>query len=581
MANSSIDPNRRDDDLGEPPADDGAAAGGPGKLTAAGRSDLVDPDDPDRPLIAAGRDSLDPGDRGAATLEGIEDRTLASPEDDPIGPGGSEPAALHAEEGEEHGRSFAAKALMLLIFALVVFGISLALVPNVAPHLPAGIARHLMPGQVELDERLAALDQRIATGASGATDELAALRDEVAALSARIEGAEQAVSGAEASAADSAAAAERNATAGEAVARAEAAATEAAGLADTATAAAAEAGQVAAAANRDVAALARRMDAVEARLGELGDQVQAVADSLAEGAADGEAAGPELVAAFAQLRSEVEGFRQRMSEQPAYVTSSEAELFVTQDDLRTARSALTAEIEQAIQALPPAEALVVRDELEALREDARAAIASLQSRLEEVSGAASEAAKTAGAADEAASEAVAKVEDAIRDARLGAASAALTSRLVNGVPFGDALDEAAALSGSPPPDELAAVADDGVSTTAELLRTFGRPARDALEADIEERSGGGILGQASARVRSVIAGRPAGEQEGDTVEAALSRVEARLREGDAAAALAEAEGLPEPARDALGNWLEALRARVAAAEAAERWLAPSSNATQG
>ena len=79
---------------------------------------------------------------------------------------------------------------MLLIFGLVVFGLSVWLVPNVAPHLPAGMARHLMPGQVELDQRLAALDQRIEAGTAGVAAELSALRDEVAGLTERVRSAE-------------------------------------------------------------------------------------------------------------------------------------------------------------------------------------------------------------------------------------------------------------------------------------------------------------------------------------------------------------------------------------------------------
>ena len=231
--------------------------------------------------------------------------------------------------------------------------------------------------------------------------------------------------------------------------------------------------------------------------------------------------------------------------------------------------------------LPPAEAIVVKEELQSLRQEAESALGLLDQRLAELRTTAEQAAQTAGAAEQAATSAVARVDDAIRDARLSAAAAALTSRLVNGVAFADALDEAAALMDTPPPEELASVADQGVATAGELLREFGGAARDALEADIEARTGGGVLGQASARVRSVLAGRPAGEQPGDTVGAILSRIEARLREGDAAAALAEAESLPEPSQAALGDWLGRLSARVAAAEAADRWLSPAGGATQG
>jgi hypothetical protein len=180
----------------------------------------------------------------------------------------------------------------------------------------------------------------------------------------------------------------------------------------------------------------------------------------------------------------------------------------------------------------------------------------------------SEVSETAAAAEQAATDAVGRVDDAIRQASLRSAAAALVSRLQNGLPYAGALAEAAELQGDAPPEALAGPAETGVATLAELLRRYGQAARAAIEADIEARAGDGILAQASARVRSVVAGRPASEQPGESVDAVLSRVEARLREGDAGAALAEAEALPNPARAALGDWLADLRTRVAAAEAA-------------
>lgn len=582
MANSSIDPGRRDDDLETP------GEGGPdrGRLTAAGRDDLLDPDAPDRPLTAAGRDDLAREDRidddRVGTRAATGDSTVPRLDDDPIGPGGGGPVDLPPhDETDEHGRSFAATALMLLVFALVIFGLSLWLVPNLAPHLPAGVARHLMPGQLELNERLAALDERIGAGSAGVTEELAALREAVTALADRVQEVEETAAAAEASAADSAASAEQNAVAGDGVARAEAAAVEANRLAETATTAATEAGNAAATATRETASLARRMADFEARLTELANQVQAVSDSLAEGGADGQAAAPELAAGFAALRSEVEGFRQRLAEQPEYLTASEAERFATQDDLRSARMAMVAEIQQAVQALPPPEAIVVKEELQALRQEAEGAVGLLDQRIDEATTTAEQATDVAAKAEEAATTAVERVDAAIRDARLGAAAASLTSRLLNGVPFADALDEAAALLDAPAPEPLAAVAAEGVPTTTELARGLSRVARSAIEADIEARTGGGILGQASARFQSVLAGRPAGELPGETVEAILSRIEARLREGDARAALAEADALPDPVQEALGEWLARLRARVAAADAAEEWLSPAGGATQG
>ena len=627
MANSSNGPGGRGGRRGVKrdgrPTDPAATPGGPAEpgpespggtpdRSGAGRDHVLDdPDAPGRPdpefreddlsdgmadRAPAGRDdAFDQGAPGtrpygtAADTDEIADTSIPALHDDPIGdpigPGGRAPGGPdgpHGDDADDQAArgGLAATALKILIFILIIFGLSLWIVPNIAPRLPAGIARHLMPGQVELDERLAKLTQRIEASNASVSQQITALGDQVSTLSERVAAVERTAETAEASAAESAESAEQNAVAGETVARAEAAAAEANRLADTATTAATEAGKVAAAATRDTASLARRMAGFEARMAELSDQVQAVSDSLAEGVAEGDAATPELAAAFAALKSEVETFRQRLAEEPEFLTAAEAERFATQDDLRSARMALGAEIDEQLAALPPPDALVVQQDLAALRAEAEGAVGLLSDRLDEVQGTASQAAAAAQTAEQAATSAVGRVDEAIRQAALRAASAALTSRLVNGVPFGDALDEAAALMDSAPPDELASVADTGVATSAELLRGFNRPARDALEAAIEARSGGGVLGQASARVRAVISGRPANEAEGDTVEAILSRIEARLRETDPAAALAEAGKLPEPAQVALGDWLDRLRARVAAAEAADRWLAPASGGGQ-
>ena len=133
MANSSIDPGKREDDLDDPAGRTSEPR--EGALVAAGRDDLVDPDAPRQTLVAAGRDDLvdEPGRR-----DPLDDRAVPVLDENPIAPGGREPPDdVRPDDGDEHGRSVASTALMLLIAVLVIFGLSLWLVPNVAPHLPA------------------------------------------------------------------------------------------------------------------------------------------------------------------------------------------------------------------------------------------------------------------------------------------------------------------------------------------------------------------------------------------------------------------------------------------------------------
>src|SRR5690625_4776501 len=265
MANSSIDPGKRDENT-EDPKDTGPEAPGseedhvgpdpvrtgsdeePSPDAEARALDLDDKFD-DTPEVTTSESALD------EPAEPIEDE-FADPHD--VAPGDAESSGFgdgrRSDDdgyGEEPGHSFAGRALMLLIFALVIFGLSLWIVPNVAPHLPSGIAHHLTPGQVELDNRLARLDERIETGIEDAAGELSALREENAALAQRVEELVSAAGG-------SAEAAEGNARTAEEIARAEQAAIAAS--------------EVAAAASRETATLGERVAGLEEQLARLSER---------------------------------------------------------------------------------------------------------------------------------------------------------------------------------------------------------------------------------------------------------------------------------------------------------------------
>jgi hypothetical protein len=65
-------------------------------------------------------------------------------------------------------------------------------------------------------------------------------------------------------------------------------------------------------------------------------------------------------------------------------------------------------------------------------------------------------------------------------------------------------------------------------------------------------------------------------REGSDPDAVLSRAQAAVRAGDLGAALTEMESLPEAARTAMQDWLDAASARKAAQDAADE-LADSLN----
>ena len=479
----------------------------------------------------------------------------------------------HHHDDSHQGSGFAATALKFLMIVLVVFAVAAWLVPRAAPWLPAPLAKHLMPGQQALDDKLAQVDALVAERTQATDDAVAAMQTQIDALTARLEAAETsaaeasaAAAAAEKSAAASANAASGNVVAEEVVVQAEAAARDAAQTAATATTAATEAGKVASAATRDTASLARRMTAFEARLNGLSDELAAMNQSLANSAGSGGAAAPELGAALAALQAKVEGLGGQIAETQGLITEEDAARFATQDDLRSARTALGAEMAEALGRFPAPETVATDSDLDAARKGLAVRVNDLAERVARAEAAATEA-------QTATTTAVGQVEGAIRDASLRSAVAALTSRMQNGVAFANAADEIERLTGKPVPEALRASADSGVATPEWLLRGWGRRAQAALAADIEANADEGVLGQASARLRSVVSGRPKNEQQGDDAASVISRIEARLKDGALDAALTEAESLPEASQAALGDWLDRLRARVSADQAAAAYIA--------
>ncbi len=215
---------------------------------------------------------------------------------------------------------------------------------------------------------------------------------------------------------------------------------------------------------------------------------------------------------------------------------------------------LTARVD-ALAARPEPEAAVPDDAMDAALAELRDTAATQQAEIDRLLNAAREIQSSAEA-----------------DANATLVRAALTrimSAVDTGSPFAAALGDLEAAGATDIPDALHAAAADGVTPLATLQETIPDAARDALAAARSE-SGGGLGGflQRQLGTRSVA------PREGDDPDAVLSRVEAAVRAGRLGDALAEAELLPDPARAAMGAWLEQAQARqdaVAAANAlAER-----------
>ena len=124
-------------------------------------------------------------------------------------------------------------------------------------------------------------------------------------------------------------------------------------------------------------------------------------------------------------------------------------------------------------------------------------------------------------------------------------------------------------TGADVPDALAAVAETGVPTRAQLLERFPDAARAALAEARSAGEGGETSASVGGFLRAQLGVRSLEPREGDDPDAILSRAEAALAEGRLRDALAEIETLPEDARAAMSGWAAEAAARRDALAAAE------------
>ncbi len=139
--------------------------------------------DPDRPADAPGE--VDPVETDGVAAEHVEAEP-ADPEpveieraeerQEAVAARDRETAEDYAEE--EHGSSFAAKALTWLVLLLAGAGLGIWAAPKIAPSLPSGmapVAAWLSPGQNAAEARIAELETRLDAGLSDVGAQVAAL----------------------------------------------------------------------------------------------------------------------------------------------------------------------------------------------------------------------------------------------------------------------------------------------------------------------------------------------------------------------------------------------------------------------
>lgn len=236
----------------------------------------------------------------------------------------------------------------------------------------------------------------------------------------------------------------------------------------------------------------------------------------------------------------------------------------------------------AVEATPETVAVDNSEEITALEQTIAALtdrLAAVESRpVVDVDAAPSEVVESLQAALDAQNAQIAELAERAADAEAQAAGeaarllarAALTrvvTAVDSGQSFAPALSDLEDVTPVEVPEPLRAAAEAGVPTLAALQESFPDAARAGLAAarsDVPESEGAGITDflKRQLNVRSVI------PRDGADADAVLSRVQAAVRSGDLDTVLAEIGSLPESARTAMSDWVEAAEARKAAQDAA-------------
>ncbi len=153
------------------------------------------------------------------------------------------------------------------------------------------------------------------------------------------------------------------------------------------------------------------------------------------------------------------------------------------------------------------------------------------------------------------------------EARVKARGAAQQIRLalLSGEPFADALEVVAPAVEIPA--GLAAVAEEGAPTSADVSDAFPAAARAALSKAVRETAGDDTQSRLKLFLQDQLSARSLSPQEGDSADAVLSRAEAAVKAEDYQTALTEIDALPESAQAELADWRAQAEARHSAVDA--------------
>ncbi|KAB7614641.1 hypothetical protein F9L33_08365 [Amylibacter sp. SFDW26] len=140
----------------------------------------------------------------------------------------------------------------------------------------------------------------------------------------------------------------------------------------------------------------------------------------------------------------------------------------------------------------------------------------------------------------------------------------ITDALKSGAPFNDVLAELGDIN---VPTALADIAETGTASLNDLKKQLPSLARTAIREDAAVNSTDSVVGKFTSFLKSQVGTRSLEPQEGDAVDAVLSRIEAALADASLSDALAEAGALSDAAKATLGDWIASLGTLDAATNA--------------
>lgn len=192
-------------------------------------------------------------------------------------------------------------------------------------------------------------------------------------------------------------------------------------------------------------------------------------------------------------------------------------------------------------------------------------IGALDAQVKSASDAATQQQSQLGALEQSVSQLSAKVEAQASQPKiaLSIAASALKAAIDRGAPFSAELETFAAISPDAP--QLAALrpyAEKGVPTAADIASDTDAAANAMVAAGEPVDQNAGFLQNLMASAEKLVKVRPVGAVEGKGVPETVARLEAAVKQGDYAKALAEYATLPDAAKAAGADLAGKLKARL-------------------